>query len=61
MISVIELVLSLLGTLLSSMKVGGFAPEAIAAVEAAMAKLDEVRGSDVTFAQLEGLRTKPQW
>lgn len=59
MISVIELVLSLLSTLLPTLTDNKVAPEVIALVEAAIANLKAVQGTPVTYSQLEGLRVKP--
>lgn len=61
MISIIMLVLNLLANLLESAKIGGAAPEVIAAIEAAIENLNKVKGSPVSFQQLEDLRVKPQW
>jgi hypothetical protein len=59
--TLIALALSLAGQALSDAKVNGAAAEIIAELESAVASLVKVHGSDVTFAQLEGLRTKPLW
>lgn len=61
MINVITLVLGLLGNVLAAAKVGGAAPEVVAAIQAAIDALSKVHGSDVTFQQLEGLRVKATW
>jgi hypothetical protein len=61
MLSAIELAISLLQGILSSAQVQGLAPEIIADVEAALAKLTAVHNTPVTFQQLESLRVKPQW
>lgn len=61
MISVISLVLTLLYSTLEAAKIGGAATEVIAAIQAAITSLEKVRGTDVTFAQLEGLRVEPKW
>jgi len=61
MINVIALVLSLLGTVLEQAKVSEVATEVIAGIEAAIAALQKVQGTDVTYTQLESLRVKPQW
>ena len=61
MISAIQLAITLLQGILSSAKVQGLAPEIIADVEAALAKLLSVQNSPTTFQQLESLRVKPQW
>lgn len=61
MISIIALVLNLLYATLESAKVGGAAPEVVAGLQAAIDALEKVRGTDVTFQQLEGLRVEPKW
>lgn len=61
MISIIELVLSLLGTALQAAKVNGVAVEVVAGIEAAVEALEKVKGTPVTFGQLEELRIKPRW
>jgi hypothetical protein len=60
-INIIDLVLSLLATALSAAKVSDVAIEIVTGIEAAIQELEKVRGSDVTYQQLEGLRVKPQW
>ncbi len=63
MINVIDLVISLLTTVLSSVK-GSTAADAIKiaqSIEAAIASLQAVQGTPVTYDQLESLRVKPQW
>lgn len=59
--TLISLVLTLLQSILSSAKAGGIAPEVLGYIEAAVANLLKVQGSDVTYSQLEGLRVKTQW
>lgn len=61
MISIIELVLSLLGTALKAAKVNGIASDVISGIAAAIAELEKVRGTPVTYQQLEGLRVTPKW
>ncbi len=61
MISVIELVLALLNIVLAQAGVKGLPAEIVTDVEAAVAALNRVRGSEVTFGQLEGLRIQPKW
>ena len=61
LISIIELVLSLLGTALAAAKVNGVAAEIVAGIAAAIAELEKVRGTPVTYQQLEGLRITPKW
>ena len=55
----VALGLSLLQTVLASAKAGQAEQSAIAVIEAAITKLLEVEGSDVTYQQLESLRVKP--
>ena len=59
--TLITLVLTLLQSILASAQVGGVAPEVIANIEGAVAKLMAVQGTPVTFAQLEGLRVTTKW
>lgn len=59
--TLISLVLALLQSVLSAAKIGGVAPEVIANIEAAVAKLLAVQGTPVTFAQLEKLRVTTKW
>ena len=59
--TLISLVLTLLQSILASAQVGGVAPEIIANIEGAVAKLMAVQGTPVTFAQLEGLRVTTKW
>jgi hypothetical protein len=59
--TLISLVLTLLQSILASAQVGGVAPEVIANIEGAVAKLMAVQGTPVTFAQLEGLRVTTKW
>lgn len=61
MISIIELVLGLLGTALAAAKVQGLPGEVVTGLQAAIASLQKVQGSPVTFSQLEELRIKPKW
>ena len=59
--TLISLVLVLLQSVLSSAKVGGVAPELIANIEAAIASLLRVKGTSVSYAQLESLRVTTKW
>ena len=61
MLNVIDLVLSLLSSLLTTVKgsAAADASEIAQGIEAAIASLQAVQGSPVTYAQLESLRTKP--
>lgn len=61
MISAIELALSLLSMVLAAAKKGGVATDVIADIEAAIEAVQKVRGTSVTFGQLEGLRISPKW
>jgi hypothetical protein len=59
--TLINLVLTLLQSVLASAQVGGVAPEVIANIGAAVTNLLAVQGTPVTFAQLEGLRVTTKW
>jgi hypothetical protein len=59
--TLINLVLTLLQSVLASAQVGGVAPEVIANIEGAVTNLLAVQGTPVTFAQLEGLRVTTKW
>jgi hypothetical protein len=59
--TLINLVLTLLQSVLASAQVGGVAPEVIANIESAVTNLLAVQGTRVTFAQLEGLRVTTKW
>lgn len=61
MINIIDLVLSLLGTIIPQLTKSGAAPAVIADVQAAVAALQKVQGTPVTYAQLESLRVTPEW
>jgi hypothetical protein len=62
MINVIELVLNLLSTVLGQIKgIPGYATEIVTGIEAAIAELEKVRGTPVTYSQLESLRVSPTW
>lgn len=52
----VALALSLLQTVLASAHVGNASQDVIVALEAAVAKILGVQGSDVTYKQLEDLR-----
>lgn len=52
----IALAVSLLQAVLSSLQLKGAAPATIDAISAAVSKLLEVEGTDVTYGQLESLR-----
>ena len=53
--------LALLQILLANAVQSGLAQEIIADIEAAIAALLKVQGSDVTYGQLEQLRIQPKW
>lgn len=57
----ISLILTLLQSVLTSAKVGGVPAEVVALIEAAVANLMKVQGTDVTYSQLESLRVKTEW
>ena len=57
--SYIELSLTLLQAALSAAKVGGMAPELLTDIEAALANLQAVQGTPVTWEQLQSLRVNP--
>lgn len=59
--TLIQLALSLTQLVLAQVKTSGVAPEVIADVEAAVAALAKVHDTDVTYQQLEDLRTKKLW
>lgn len=61
MIGVIALALNLLGALLASAKQTGVPAEIVTDLESAVASLQKVASTPVTFQQLEGLRTTPKW
>lgn len=61
MISIIELVLSLLSNLLPQLTKSGVPAEVIADVQAAITSLTNVQNTPVTYAQLESLRVKATW
>lgn len=63
MINVISLVLSLLTTVLGQVKgsTAAGAAELTQGLEAAIASLQAVQNTPVTFAQLESLRVEPKW
>ena len=61
MINILDLVLSLLRVALDSANTNKLATEIVAGIAAAIKELEAVRGSDVTYQQLESLRVKPTW
>jgi hypothetical protein len=58
-LATINLTLLTLQGVLPQLTANKLAPEIIALVEAAIASLTNVVGSNVTYGQLESLRTKP--
>jgi hypothetical protein len=61
MISAIELALTLAQQVLAAAKVNKLAPAIIADLQAAVTALIKVKGTEVTYAQLQGLRVEPKW
>jgi len=61
MISIIELVLSLLSSILPQLTKSKAPQEVIDGIQAAINALAKVQGTPVTFAQLESLRISPTW
>lgn len=59
--NIIELVLALLNQELAAARIDGAPVEIITELEAAIASLIKVHGTDVTFAQIEAGRTKKLW
>jgi hypothetical protein len=57
----IELGLTVLQAILADLKVSSAAQAAVAAIELAIEELEKVQGTEVTFEQLESLRTKIVW
>lgn len=57
----ISLVLTILQSVLGSAKVGGVPAEVVGLIEAAVANLLKVQGTDVTYSQMESLRVTTQW
>jgi hypothetical protein len=57
----VALAISLLQTVLASANANGEAQSVVATIQAAIAKLLETEGSDVSYQQLEGLRSKTTW
>lgn len=56
--AIIEAIISLAASMISNLKLQGAPPEVIAEVQAALDAWLAVRGSAVTYNQLESLRTK---
>lgn len=60
-LGLVSLVLSLLQSILDAAKVKGVPSDVVANLEAAVAALSKVQGTDVTYSQLESLRVKTEW
>lgn len=61
MISIISLVLALLKIVEAEAIKNQLADNVISGIQGAIAELEKVRGSEVTYQQLESLRTEPKW
>lgn len=61
MISIIELVVSLLGSILASATKNKLPAEVVAGIQSALTSLEAVQNTPVTLAQLEGMRVTPEW
>lgn len=62
--SIVQLVLGLLQVVLGNLKVGTVTSDlqlAINGIESAVASLEAVQGTPVTYQQLEDLRVAPKW
>lgn len=63
--SIIQFALGLLQVVLGNLKLSGNVTSelqtAITGIEGAIANLEAVQGTPVTFAQLESLRIQPKW
>ena len=62
--AIVQMVLYLLGIVVGNLKQSTATAEiqqAITGIEAAILKLQEVQGSDVTYEQLESLRIEKTW
>lgn len=61
-LQLLQLILTLGDSLIAQLKLKSDVPaDVIADAEAALALLNKVHGSEVTFGQLEGLRLSPAW
>jgi hypothetical protein len=60
-ISIIDLVLSLLSSVSTSLTQNKASQEVISLIQAAIANLTAVQATPVTFSQLEGIRVVPTW
>lgn len=61
MISIIELVLSLLSSVLAAATKAKAPQEVLTGIQDAINSLVAVQGTPVTYAQLEGIRVTPTW
>lgn len=61
MISILLLSLQFLEAELAAAKVKGAAPDALALIEKAIAAVQAVHTTDVTYSQLESFRFTPKW
>ena len=57
----ISLAITLLQSVLEAAKVTGVPADVVAMLEAAVANLLKVQGTDVTYSQLESLRVQTKW
>jgi uncharacterized membrane protein YesL len=60
-LTILQLLLSLAGGLVSALTKAGAAPEVIALAESALTSLQQVEGTPVTKEQLDSVRFTPQW
>lgn len=61
MISILDLVLRLLNIALEAAHANEVSIEVVTGIQNAIAELEKVRGTPVTFGQLENLRIKSTW
>ena len=59
--TLVSTALFLLNLLLTSLTKNKTAPEIIALIQSAIASLQQVQGTDVTWQQLNDLRVEPTW
>lgn len=57
----LALAIQLLESVLASAKVGNAEQQVLEGLQAAIDKMAATQGTDVTYAQLESLRTKTTW
>lgn len=60
-LNLIQLIIVLLQGVLSATTKAQLPQEIIASIQAAIVSLQQVVDTEVTFKQLEGIRTEPQW